>query len=995
MPTNKYVWLHICPAAMIVCLLLCAGQAIADLSIVSDGQARAVILIPDDPSPVVCEAADELARVIEKASGARLLIYPESEYERSQNVRIPGWPGSTATRLAVGNCQVLEENNFNLSELPPEGFIIKTVGNAVILAGRDEPHLDDRRGRGQRLPSYTRGTWHAVCAFLEDYVGARWLWPGQLGEVIPATKNISVGPIDRTGAPALISRTLRLGDFYNGPFLVASLELGVSLQQQFARSQQLDRWADHQRLGSSLTIASTEFTKDEWLDEFAADHPDWFALQPNGRRLLSAGDHCVRMCLSNPGVIDEVVRRVVAYLDAHPNIDGYGIAPSDVYGSYCVCPNCQAWGPTISDLVAHHVAAVAQKVAELRPGKLIHGLAYHKYVAPPQSDVVLPDNVVLSYVGIDYFGYLCDTDHQRSIEYWDGWAKIASKMIWRPNNFCLLTGVPRNYTTKLGQDFHHFYQNGMIGVDFDRLFPNWAIDGLNYYVVAHLCWDPTADVVQMVDDYCQKGFGPAAPAVHRYFAELEKLTNEVAAARPPHDDTRPLSAYYSLDQIAALHTILDEAEQLAAGDATVQARIAFLREGLDFAEIEVALGHAVQQAKQQKPSPQQLAQIRNLLARRQQLCQEHAGSWAVDVAALWQQQPWLQEQLFAQPEADIFDDLPNAYNEIMQLPQEWKFHLDPQLAGEQQKWFAPDYDDSDWANITVGDFWENQGYKDYDGAGWYRTTVQLPADLAGQQIELCFGAADEVAHVWVNGTFAGAHDIGPEGWNKRFNIDITSQAKPGQKNLIVVRVIDSTQMGGLWKPIKVITPKTTLIPIKDAWLRSNFPDTAYGKNPSVAVGADDWFRSVFIWQLPENLNKVTIRSARVVLPLRYHTGIASYLVYLLAQDFYEPKVNWNTTDGATAWPGGAGATGALAGAPVTQVSLKAISEEQAEAADPPPALIFDATALLRYWADQEPPHGLLLVQNPPQEGVVLVPHSREADKPALRPRLEFEYTPAR
>ena len=270
----------------------------------------------------------------------------------------------------------------------------------------------------------------------------------------------------------------------------------------------------------------------------------------------------------------------------------------------------------------------------------------------------------------------------------------------------------------------------------------------------------------------------------------------------------------------------------------------------------------------------------------------------------------------------------------------------------------------------------------------------LPTDLAGQQVELYFGAADEVAHVWVNGAFAGAHDIGPEGWDKRFNIDITGPAIPGQKNLIVVRVIDSDRMGGLWKAVKVVTPKTTLIPITDAWLRSNFPDAAYGKDPSLAVGANDYFRSVLIWQLPENLHKVTIRSAQLVLPLRYHMGSGSYSVYALAQDFYEPKVSWNTTDGATAWPGGAGAAGALAGAAVAQINLEAISAEQAEAADPPPALTFDPTELLRSWAGQEPPHGLLLVQDPPQEGVTLCPHSREADKPALRPRLEFEYAPA-
>ncbi len=971
---------------LLVCLFIGGRGVYADLTIVAEGRPRAVILIPDDPSPVVCEAADELARVIEKASGARLLIYPESEYWD----RHPGWPASFATRLVVGNCAIVQESGINLTELPPEGFVIKTVGNHVILAGRDEPSVGWST-RGQRLPASTRGTWHAVCAFLEDYLRVRWLWPGPLGEVIPPTDNIAVGDIDRTDAPALVSRILRPHCFYGSGWHNAALELGLTNQEQFAMSQELDRWSDHQRLGASINIASTEFSK-EWLEEFGDEHPEWFALQPSGRRLLSfGGGYKVRMCLSNPGVIDEVVRRIVAYVDEHPDIDGYGIAPSDVFGSYCVCDKCTAWGPTTSDLVARHAAAVAEKVKALRPGKLVHALAYHKYDAPPQSEVILPDNVVLSYVGIWYFGYLCDEVHQRSVEYWDGWAEICSKMVWRPNNFCMFTGVPKVYVTKLADDFRHFYNNKMIGVDFDRLGPNWANDGLNYYVTARLCWNPETPVAQIVDDYCEKGFGAAAAAVREYFAELEEITEQVAAARPTDDDVREIPAYYTADQLSTLRAILDHAAQTAA-DPVVTERIAFLSQGLEFAEIESPLFCAVQQTGEKKPSEAEIAQFRELLERRQQFARDHYDSWAVDVVGVYgRNQSWLEEQLFVEPKAGIFDDLANAYDEVMQLPEEWEFQLDPQLVGENEQWFAVDYDDSDWKPIIVGDFWENQGYEDYDSAAWYRRRVELPADLADKQVELCFGGADEVAHVWVNGILAGGHDIGPEGWDKRFIIDITHQVKPGEENLIAVRVIDSNRMGGLWQPIKVVTPKSSLIPIKDVWLRSTSPDAAYGRSNTLAVGAHDLFRSVLAWQLPENLDKVTIGAARLVLPLRYHTGDASYALYRFTEDFYEPKVNWNTIDGTTPWAGEGGAGGAIAGEPVARADLAAVSAEDVERSATPPALVFDVTELLRSWAGEEPPYGVLIVQDPPREGVTLSPHSREADDLALRPRLEIDY----
>ena len=959
----------------------------AELTIVEGGRPRAVILIPDDGAPVAYEAAEELARVIEKASGARLAIYPESEY---RDLWL-GYPARAAARLVLGNSKLVKEAGLDLSQLPPEGFAMKTVGQSVILAGRDEPHVGWAT-RGLRLPSHTRGTWHAVCVFLEDYLGVRWLWPGELGEVVPRTDNISIPQIDRQEAPALRSRILRPNCFYGSGWHNAALELGLTNAEQFAMSQELDQWSAHQRLDSSLTIGYAEFGM-EWLEEFGQDHPEWFALQPNGQRLLTTGGgYRVRMCLSNPQVIDEAVRRVVAYLDEHPQIDGFGIAPSDVYGSYCVCNNCQAWGPTTSDLVARHAAAVAERVEALRPDKLVHALAYHEYVAPPESEVVLPDNVALSYVGIWYFGYLCDAVHQQSVKYWGGWAKVASKMIWRPNNFCFFSGVPRVYVTKLANDFRHFYNNNLVGVDFDRLGPHWAVDGLNYYAAARLAWNPETAPEEIVGDYCQAGFGAAAPAVREYFAELEKMTNEVAALCPAEDSYRDHPVYYDPEKLAALRGTLERAEDLTGGDALVRRRIALLRAGLDFGEIEVILRHAMQEAGEQKPAENEIARYRQLLARRRELLEDLLGSWAVDVVTLAGQQSWLEEQLFVSPQPGTFDDLPNAYDEIMELPARWRFRLDPEFAGEKEQWFAGDYDDSEWQPIRVGQFWEKQGYEGYDGAGWYRLRVKLPADLAGKQVELCFGAADEVAHVWVNGRLAGAHDLGPEGWDKRFTIDITNQMKGGRENLIAVRVYDSTGAGGLWKPIKVITPRTALVPTKDVWLRRSMPEQSNGNDPSLAVGAEDNFRSVLLWQLPENLGNVAVQQARLVLALRYHTAPASYAVYPFAQDFYEPKVDWNTSDGATPWAGGAGAQAALSGKLIARATLEAISAEQVQQTPTPLTMTFDVTELLKNWPLGQPPYGIIVVQDQPRKGATLSFHSRDASQAELRPRLEIDYS---
>ena len=41
----------------------------------------------------------------------------------------------------------------------------------------------------------------------------------------------------------------------------------------------------------------------------------------------------------------------------------------------------------------------------------------------------------------------------------------------------------------------------------------------------------------------------------------------------------------------------------------------------------------------------------------------------------------------------------------------------------------------------------------------------------------------------------------------RFEVDVTPYVKPGERNLIAVRVEDTTGVAGIWKPVKLVTPK--------------------------------------------------------------------------------------------------------------------------------------------------------------------------------------------
>ena len=132
----------------------------------------------------------------------------------------------------------------------------------------------------------------------------------------------------------------------------------------------------------------------------------------------------------------------------------------------------------------------------------------------------------------------------------------------------------------------------------------------------------------------------------------------------------------------------------------------------------------------------------------------------------------------------------------------WKFRPDPMENGHHKGWFDPEFDDAKWKKISLK-VWEKQGYYGYDGIAWYRFRFTMPEKNDCNAVEIHFGAVDESAWVWLNGKYVGQHDIGPAGWDRPFDLDITNEVKWGSENQLTVRVEDTMAAGGIWKPVKI------------------------------------------------------------------------------------------------------------------------------------------------------------------------------------------------
>ena len=128
-----------------------------------------------------------------------------------------------------------------------------------------------------------------------------------------------------------------------------------------------------------------------------------------------------------------------------------------------------------------------------------------------------------------------------------------------------------------------------------------------------------------------------------------------------------------------------------------------------------------------------------------------------------------------------------------------------------EKMADPQLDDAEWKTMKIPGRWDASGLPGFDGLVWFRKTVEVPEEWVGKDLGLRLCPIDEVDVTWFNGTKVGAR--GSYARNDVLNYwDVPRSyvvpgmlVKPG-RNVIAVRVIDTTAAGGLWsqKPVKML-----------------------------------------------------------------------------------------------------------------------------------------------------------------------------------------------
>ncbi len=147
------------------------------------------------------------------------------------------------------------------------------------------------------------------------------------------------------------------------------------------------------------------------------------------------------------------------------------------------------------------------------------------------------------------------------------------------------------------------------------------------------------------------------------------------------------------------------------------------------------------------------------------------------------------------------------------LSDNWRFSPDRENVGMSEKWYAPNFDDSDWDTLNAGLRWEDQGYPDLDGTAWYRKSVFIPRAWKGKKVWMKFRAVNDAYTLFVNGESVATLGMAHHSYAGRPSVvEVTKQIEFGKPNTIAVKVVDWGNSGGLWRrPVLITIDKSKIM----------------------------------------------------------------------------------------------------------------------------------------------------------------------------------------
>ena len=501
---------------------LAVCQATASIVLAERGKpAEYRIVVPLDPAPSVCYAAEELQNYVGRMTGVTLPV---------------------VTNEAAGRSIFLRQED---SPDEYDWFRLKADGADLVVSGN------------------ARGVLYGVYELLETYGGCGWF--SSTTEVVPGMDAFTVpGDLDRLEKAAFVCRDTSWHDVFHNPAFAARLRLSGPHLKGLA-----DPRFGGIRLKYDKELGSCHsFRKLLPAEKYFKDHPEYFC-ERNGFR------ETYQPCLANREARRIMKENLLACIARqYPEYKFYTVSQND-NAYYCTCAKCKEFdareeSPAAS--VLDFVNEAADAVKEAYPDVLIHTDAYMYTIKAPKT-MKARDNVmvVLCTDQCDHGRPLDksrDPNNQLLVREISRWRHVVKRMrVWdyTADFTCFMLAHPN--LKSLQPNFSFFRANGVTDTfgQGPHEGPHFDLAELRTWLIGKLLWNPDQPIEPLIDRFCDGYYGAAAPLAKKYI-DLMHSYDVDERVRPLHMWGNPMSEFVPASFYDEAAKIWAEAAKLVADD---------------------------------------------------------------------------------------------------------------------------------------------------------------------------------------------------------------------------------------------------------------------------------------------------------------------------------------------------------------------------------------------------------------------------------------------
>ncbi|HRU05941.1 MAG TPA: DUF4838 domain-containing protein [Candidatus Brocadiia bacterium] len=537
-----------------------------------DGDRQAVIVGSDDLASCVENGYTSirgfLRKYVKQSTGRELARTVEKDYDAAEAPFAVFMPDTRASR---------ERHAADLKGLDRDAYVIEVTPKAVYLSGA-RPHSGG----------------YAMVDFLYRATGAATYIPSKWGTIVPRRSAVRLAVGKWVEAPAYESRALSA----------------------------LRTWKDGERInyGANAEIPWRLYRRDQFghnlhtfipVAEFGKSHPEYFA-EVNGKRMIVSSGTGPGPCISNPEVVEIVIRKARAFFDDPKNADCDIISLGMTDGGWCDCAACRAMdGPDVngsekskSARYIRFLNQVARALGESHPGKSVGAIAYAGADWPPR-DVAVERNIV-PYICLTRANWGDPAVREAHMRQTREWASRVDKIGVYEYLYGAGFMVPRLYSGFLADYLRAAQDMTRRRGFYAEIYSNHALDGPKAWIAEKLAWNPRQDPAQLRAVWAKAVFEEAAGPMEAYFAFLEACNARNVTRCPVTPKPRESKFYllqnegqfelFTPEEMAAARARLEEAAGLTKRPEILE-RIRYFADGLTVAEESVRAYHAYGKAK--------------------------------------------------------------------------------------------------------------------------------------------------------------------------------------------------------------------------------------------------------------------------------------------------------------------------------------------------------------------------------------------------------------